>query len=181
MTFELKIDENDYLTYQLFVASKSESVKKKRSRNKIIVPIVYIVLAVYGFYQNNLLMGISFCGFAILWFFIYPLWERNNYIRHYKNFIKENYKDSFGKSAFLEISNEHIFVKDEFSEAKVSTSEIQEIYEIPTTIFIRMKAGKTFILPKDKIAEIKSLKSVLTELATFLKINYVSDENWKWK
>jgi hypothetical protein len=72
-------------------------------------------------------------------------------------------------------------VKDEFSETKISTSEIEEIYEIPTTIFIRMKAGKTFILPKDKIAEIKSLKSVLTELSNFLKINYVSDENWKWK
>jgi hypothetical protein len=181
MTFELKIDENDYLIYQLFVASKSESVKKKRSRNKIIVPIVYIVLAVYGFYQNNLLMGVSFCDFAILWFFIYPLWDRNNYVRHYKNFIKENHKDSFGKSAFLEISNEHVFVKDEFSEAKISTSEIEEIYEIPTTIFIRMKAGKTFILPKDKIAEIKNLKSVLTELSNFLKINYISDENWKWK
>ena len=181
MTFEFKIDENDYLTYQLFVASKSESVKKKRSRNKIIMPILYLVLGASGFYQNNLLMGILFCVFAVLWFFIYPLWERNNYIRHYKNFIKENHKDSFGKSAFLEINKEHIFVKDEFSETKISTSEIEEIYEIPTTIFIRMKAGKTFILPKDKIAEIKSLKSVLTELSNFLKINYVSDENWKWK
>jgi hypothetical protein len=126
-------------------------------------------------------MGILFFVFALLWFFIYPLWERNNYIRHYKNFIKENHKDSFGKSAFLEINKEHIFVKDEFSEAKISTSEIEEIYEIPTTIFIRMKAGKTFILPKDKIAEFKSLKSVLTELANFLKINYVNDENWMWK
>ena len=181
MTFEFKIDENDYLIYQLFVASKSESVKKKRRRNKIIMPILYLALGAFVFYQNNHLMGILFCVFAVLWFFIYPLWERNNYIRHYKNFIKENLKDGFGKSAFLEISNEHIFVKDEFSEAKISTSEIEEIYEIPTTIFIRMKAGKTFILPKDKIAEIKSLKSVLTELSNFLKINYISDENWKWK
>jgi hypothetical protein len=44
-----------------------------------------------------------------------------------------------------------------------------------------MKAGKTFILPKDKIVEIKSLKSVLEKLTNFLKINYVRDENWKWR
>jgi hypothetical protein len=181
MTFELKIDENDYLTYQLFVASKSATIQRKRKRNKIILPIFYLVLGASGFYQNNHLMGILFCVFAVLWFFIYPLWDRNNYIRHYKNFIKENLKDGFGKSAFLEISNEHIFVKDEFNETKVSTREIDEIYEISTTIYIRMKKGKTFIIPKDKIAEIENLKSVLTELANFLKINYVVDENWKWK
>ena len=181
MTFELKIDENDYLTYQLFVASKSESVKKKRKRNKIIMPILYLVLGASGFYQNNLLMGILFCVFAVLWFFIYPLWERKNYIKHYKNFIRENYKDAFGKSAILEISDKTIFIKDELSEAKVSTSEIQEIYEIPTTIFIKMKAGKTLILPKDKIASIQELKLELTKLATFLKISYVSDENWIWR
>jgi hypothetical protein len=181
MTFELKIDENDYLTYQHFVASKSESVKKKRKRNKIIMPILYFVLGATGFYQNNLLMGILFSVFAVLWFFIYPLWERKNYIKHYKNFIRENYKDAFGKSAILEISDKTIFIKDELSEAKVSTSEIQEIYEIPTTIFIKMKAGKTLILPKDKIASIQELKLELTKLANFLKISYVSDENWIWR
>jgi hypothetical protein len=63
MTFELKIDENDYLTYQLFVASKSESIKKKRNRNKIIMPILYLALGAFVFYQNNLrYLGISCTG-----------------------------------------------------------------------------------------------------------------------
>jgi hypothetical protein len=181
MTFELKIDENDYLTYQLFVASRSKTIKRKRNRNKIIVPIFYLVLGAYSFYQSNPLLGVFFCVFAVLWFFIYPLWDRNNYIKHYKNFIQENYKDAFGKSAFLEISDKTIFIKDELSEAKVSTSEIQEITEIPTTIYIRMKAGKTLILPKDKIASIQELKSELIRLSTVLKISYVSDENWVWR
>jgi len=181
MTFELKIDENDYLTYQLFVASKSATIQRKRKRNKIIVPIFYLVLGASGFYQKNHLMGILFCVLAVLWFFIYPLWERNNYIKHYKNFIQENYKNAFGKSAFLDISDQTIIIKDELSEAKVSTSEIQEIYEIPTTIFIRMKAGKTLILPKEKIATIQELKTELISLADVLKISYVSDENWVWK
>lgn len=181
MTFELKIDENDYLTYQLFVASQSKTIKRKRKRNKIIVPIFYLVLGVFGFYQSYRSLGVLLCVLAVLWFFIYPLWERNNYIKHYKNFIQENYKDAFGKSAFLEISNQTIFIKDELSEAKVSTSEIQEITEIPTTIYIRMKAGKTLILPKDKIASIQELKSELIRLATVLKISYISDENWVWR
>ncbi len=181
MTFELKIDEKDYLTYQLFVASQSKSIKRKRNRNKVIIPILYILIGVFGLYNNFYLMGILFCVFAVLWFFLYPLWERNNYIKHYKNFIQENYKDAFGKSAFLEISDKTIFIKDEFSESKVSTSKIIEIYEIPTSIYIRMKTGKTFILPKDKIASIDELKLELINLATNLKISYVRDEKWTWK
>lgn len=181
MTFELKIDENDYLIYQLFVASQSKTIKRKRNRTKIIIPILYLLIGAYGFIQSTFLMGVLFCVFALLWFFFYPLWERTNYVKHYKKFIQENYKDAFGKSAILEISDKIIFIKDEFSESKVSSSEIYEIYEIPTTIYIRMKAGKTLILPKDKIATIQELKSELKRLTTILKINYISDENWVWR
>ncbi len=181
MTFELKIDENDYLTYQLFVASQSKTIKRKRKRNKIIIPILYAMIGVFGFYQSFRSLGVLLCVLAVLWFFLYPLWDRNNYIKHYKNFIRENYKDAFGKSAFVEISGKTILIKDEFSESKVNTSEIKAIYEIPTMIFIRMKAGKTFIFPKDKIASIQTLKSELIRLAAILKISYVLDENWVWR
>lgn len=181
MTIELKIDENDYLNYQLFVASQSKTIKRKRNRNKIIIPILYLLIGTSGFYNNSIFMGIVFCIFAVLWFFLYPLWERNNYIKHYKNFIQENYKDAFGKSAFLEISDKTIFIKDEVSDSKLLTSEIKEIYEIPTSIYIRMKAGKTLILPKSKIPSIQELKSELIRLSSVLKINYISDENWVWK
>lgn len=181
MTFELKIDENDYLTYQLFVASQSKSIQRKRKRGKIIVPILYLLIGIYAYYNNSTLTGVLFCVFAVLWFFLYPIWERNNYIRHYKNFIQENFKEAFGKIAILEINDKTIFIKDEFNESKVSTTEINEIFEIPTLILIRLKGGKTFILPKDKIAEIQEIKSDLKRLAELLKISYVSNDKWIWR
>ena len=96
-------------------------------------------------------------------------------------FIKENYKDRLGRTATLEFNNDFILAKDNGSESKVLTTELEEICEIPTTIFVRLKGGQSFILPKDKIENFDNVKARLRELATYLKIKYETDEKWEWK
>lgn len=181
MTIELRIDENDYLTHQLFAASKSERIKRKRRRNKIIVPIIYAFLGSLFLIQERNSLAIMFFIFAFFWFLFYPFWEKHRYIKHYKGFIKENLKDTLGRSTILEFNYEFIIAKDDSSEAKVFTTEVEEINEIPSTIFIRFKGGHSFILPKNKIADIDSVKAYLKDLASNLKIKYEIEENWKWK
>ncbi len=181
MTIDYKIDENDFLTHQLFVASKSDRIKKKRKRTKVILPLIYFAFGLLFLYEDKFSLTITFFIIGLLWFFIYPLWERQHYINHYKGFIKENYKDRLGKSATLQLNDDFIIARDNGSESKVLTKELEEINEIPLTIFVRLKGGQSFILPKDKIANIDNVKTRLKELATFLKINYDLDEQWKWK
>jgi hypothetical protein len=181
MTIDYKIDENDFLTHQLFVASKSSRIKRKRRRNKLIVLVIYAVLGILLFIENKYFLSIIFLAIGILWFFIYPIWEKRHYIKHYKEFIKENYKDRLGRNTRLEISNDYILAKDNGSESKILTTELEEIHEIPTTIFIRLKGGQSFILAKDKIANVDAVKATLKELAAYLKIKYITDEKWEWK
>jgi hypothetical protein len=181
MTIDYKIDENDFLTHQLFVASKSDRIKKKRQRSRVIVPLIYVAFGVLFFIEDNLPLSIIFFIIGILWFFIYPIWERRHYIKHYKGFIKENYKDRFNRIATLEFNNDFILAKDNGSESKILTTEIDEINEIPSSIFVRLKGGQSFILPKDKIADIANITSRLKELTAYLKIKYDNDEKWEWK
>lgn len=181
MTIDYRIDENDFLTHQLYLASKSERIKKKRKRNRLIVPIIYFVFSLLSFFQGGLSLAVIFFIIAPLWFFIYPLWERRYYKKHYQGFIQENYKDRLGKTASLELSKDFILVKDRGSESKVLTTEISEINEIPTTIFVRLKGGQSFILPKDKITNIDYVTIRLKELAIYLKVEYNIDEKWEWK
>lgn len=181
MTIDYTIDENDYLTHQLFVASKSAYIKKKRQRNKIIIPLIYIGLGFLGLLENNISLAIFFFIIGVLWFFIYPLWEKLYYIKNYMSFINENYKDRFGRTATLEFNNEYFLAKDNVSESKVLTTELEEICEIATTIFIRLKGGQSFILPKGKITDLDKVKARLKELADYLKIKYEIDEKWEWK
>ncbi|HTO37026.1 MAG TPA: YcxB family protein [Brumimicrobium sp.] len=181
MTIEYNLDENDLLNHQLFVASKSDRIKKKRKRSKIILPILYTVFALILLYDGKHIMSILFLIFAILWFSLYPIWEKRHYVKHYQNFIREHNKAPQERSVTITFGNDFILAIDKENESKISTKEIEEINEIPTTIFVRLKGGKSFILPKEKIANLDQLKTSLKELADYLKIQYLTDDNWEWK
>lgn len=181
MTIEYKIDENDFLTHQLFIASKSDRIKRKRQKNKIILPLIYLAFGLLFLFQEKGFLTILFLIIGLLWFFIYPIWERQHYINHYAGFIKENYKERLGRNVTLEFNNDFIVAKDNGSESKVLTKELEAICEIPTIIFVRLKGGQSFILPKNKLADLDNVKARLNELANYLKIKYETNENWEWK
>src|SRR5690606_36275250 len=134
---EYKIGENDFLTHQLFLASKSERITRKRQRNKIIWPLIYSGFGLVFLFQDRISFSIIFFIIGPLWFFIYPLWERRLYIKHYQGFIKENYKGRLGRTATLEFTDDYILARDNGSESKVLVTELEDVCEIPTTIFVR--------------------------------------------
>ncbi len=181
MTINYKIDENDFLSYQLFAASKSDRIRKKRLRSKVTVLLIYAALGLLFFYQEEIFLTIVLFLIGLLWFFIYPIWERSRYVKHYQGFIRENYQGRFGRIANLEFSNDYIIAKENGNEGKILTTELEEINEIPTAIFVRLKGGQSIIIPKDKITNIDNVKVFLKELAANLKIKYNAEENWKWK
>lgn len=54
MMIDYKIDECDFLTHQLFVASKSDRIKKKRQRSKIIVSLIYLAFGFLFLLQDKI-------------------------------------------------------------------------------------------------------------------------------
>lgn len=176
-----KKEEKDFLTYHLFTASKSERIKKKRRRNKISFPIYCLAFGVLPFSRGEYLWGIGFTLVGVLWFFLYPLWEKGIYVKHYKGFLSENIKEANESDVTLKIEDDFIEAKTDTSESKISTKEIEEINEIPHAIYIRLKSAQSFIIPKDKIKEVDALLIRLKELAKSLNINYNIYNNWSWK
>ncbi len=181
MTVDYKIDENDFLTYQLYMASNSERIRKRRQRNKVMVPGLYAAMAIVFLFMDKTSLAIIFFIIAVLWYFFYPFYERKHHYNHFKGLIRENYKERLDRSGTLEINNNFILVKDDGSESKLLTKEIEGIDEIITTIFVRLKTGQAFILPKDKIKDLDLLINRLKELANHLNIVYKTDLNWVWK
>ncbi len=181
MQVDFKVDENDFLMHQLFVASRSARIKKKRQRSRIVVPLFYAAIGFFFLAENQYPVAAGFLMFALLWFFLYPYWDRRRYVNHYRKFIKENYAGRLGRTATLALSDDFIIAKDDGSESKVLTTEIEQINEIPTTIFVRLKGGQSFILPKDKIENVPMLITRLKELANHLGITYEEDAKWEWK
>lgn len=181
MTIQFSIDADDFLTHQLFIASRSTRIQKKRRKSQVILPLIYVTLGLIALVQSSIFLAILFFMVAVLWYFIYPLWERQHYVKHYKEFIAENYKNRLGQMATVDFSDDFILAKDNVSESKVLTKEIEEICEIPSLILIKLTSGPSFVLPKNKIANCDSLQSFLQRLAHRLNIKYEVSETWEWK
>lgn len=118
---------------------------------------------------------------GILWYSLFPLYERKRYLKHYQEFIKENYKDRFKGKFSLEISSSIVVAADGVNESRTKATEITEIVELPTLILIRIRGGHSFILPKSEFNDVEKLKSDLISLANTLEIRYINQLKWFWK
>ena len=181
MKIEYIIDENDFLRYHLYSASKSARINKTRKRNRIIIPVLYAIFAAIVFYWQAYTVAIAMFIAGILWFFFYPIYEKRRYFKHYMNFVRENYKNRLERIVTFEIDSDYIYSRDEWNDNKIQKSEIESITEIKDDIFVKLLTGHSIVLPKGAIGNIEELKSTLKELAFNLGISYTKDLNWEWK
>ena len=73
----------------------------------------------------------------------------------------------------LEISDDYIQAKDDKNEGNVSTSEIESIDETETMLFITLKGGDAFIIPKNELKNPDNVRKRLIELSEYLNVPFV--------
>ena len=94
MKFEYALDENDFLQYQLYTATKLRSNKRNRMKSRLIPAAMVLLYGLYQYYLNPAQMGVSVYPIvALLWFFFHPYYSRYRYRKHYETNIEENYKE----------------------------------------------------------------------------------------
>lgn len=181
MTLTYTLSPGDYLNYHLFVASLSETLKEQRKRNRIIWSIVLVCLAFVFYGDNDRLLASYFFFLAILFAFFYPYYSSWRYKEAYKEYIHESYKNRFNKVSNITINSQQIHEIDENSETKISTLEIDKIYETAEYFFIKLKSNQSVIIPKLKTANVDLLKTELESIADERHILFIEMKNWKWK
>lgn len=181
MKINYEVTENDLLTYQLFSASKSKEINKKRSKNTLLWPSVYIVCGILAFIPTHRINGsLLFFAGAILWIIFYPVWERKHYVSHYLNFVRDRQKGQIGVKSTIEFTDDFLTANSDESESKILYSLITEINEIPSLIIIHLKGGQALLL-SEYAPGIDQLKPKLHEIANRFDIEYRVDLSWKWK
>lgn len=177
MTLEYKIDEQDFLDFQLFTASKSDRINKKKRNGWILLTIGSIVVALYFYLNENVAMTIYFGLVAIACGLFYPKYFKWKYKKHYKTYIKENYSKRFGQIEALEINNDYIFSKDKTGEGKINISEIERVDETDNHFFLKISTGLSLIIPKKELENVDELRENFKEIG--LTVN--NETNWTWK
>ena len=173
---KLKLDEADYLAYQLYTASKSPLVAKKKRNGWILSPLIFLLLATLFYSSKNYALVVYFFVSAVLTAILFPHYFKWRYKRHYKKHIKTHYQKRFGQEAELNFTSNGVFYKDETGEGKINLSEIKQANETATHFFVELKIGNSLLIPK---RELTSIEEFQAELAA-LKIDIINENDWKW-
>lgn len=176
------VSPEDYLTYQLYMASKSKEIRTKRRRNWLLMPSIYLIFAVLAYFlgkQKNI--ALVFSIMATLWLILYPLYTRWIYKDKFKKAIIKNNKEIFGKKVSLKIEDKFLFITDTVNSSKLKLSEITSIHEISSHIFLKLKKGSSIIIPKLELNNSKELSQMIHAVSKSTGVKIVKELKWKWK
>lgn len=181
MNIAYNLERKDFIEYQLFTASKSETIKKSWQKSRIRIPIVYFILGLILFVLADIIFALVFIGIGAAWYFFYPSFMRKRYLRHFERYVDENLKNRFGKHVSLIFGEEFIDTTDYMGESKLKINEITEVNEIDNYIFLKFSSGESLIIPKIIINQKNEFNNFIKNLVQKLKIQHNVDLNWKWR
>ena len=176
-----KLSKNDYLQHLLYSASKTSTVIQKRRRSKIILPIIYLSVAIFGFIQGNIFLIIAMIVMSALWYWWFPNWERKQYIQQYNKYLDKNMMDEIGKEITLEFSPKEIIQTEKSQVFQISYYQIRGWYETSFGVYIGLEDGYTIIIPKNGEEEISEIKSIVFNNNEGIEIQETLDLDWEWK
>jgi hypothetical protein len=180
MEFKTTLKKDDYVTYHLFQASQTESLKKRRYRHWFGVPVVYFVTG----YLLKLLNGPEsvqwlFYLTGVVWFILYRFYSKWAIRRFITRQIGEKYADIVDKEGVLNVNDKELSLKNDDNALKVNYKEIKKIYELSSHFLIELENGFTLILPK-KTENINVLLECVKEISKKSEQPIIDKLNWRW-
>ena len=176
MTLEFELNEQDFLDFQLFTASQSRRINKRKRNGWILVTGCFIIISVFFYSEYNVFLAVYFGIVAIISGLFYPKYFIWRHKKHYKTFIKENYSCRIGEINHIEIDDQVIFSKNKTGESTLNISEIEKIDETEKHFFVKIKGGLAYIIPKYKIQNSDEVRAKFESL----RFN-VNKAIYKWK
>ena len=177
----MKLNENDYLTYQLYTASKSPVTKKSRNRQRWWITFIFAGLAFLLFSNENQVLGYYFLACSILTFLFFPAYSKGHYKRHYLKHIRHHFKNLFENESNIHFEDDFIYIKSNADESKINLTEIEVVNEIADYYFLQLKSGRSIIIPKYKTTEGEDLSRSIKSLIEQNRIPHNIELDWKWK
>lgn len=180
LTLNYHLTKEDHLAFQLYDASTSERIRKKRRYSRLRVPIVYLILGAVLIWAALLEFGLLMMVIGALWYFIYPKYEAKRYKKHFQEYVDENFKEKHNEAAKLELDMEHIYGSSSLGESKIKVSEVDRIEETSEHIFIRVGA-MGFVVPKRKVDDLNELNAWVNKVVAQYGVPHNVNLNWKWE
>jgi len=181
MNIKITLDADDYLTYHLYRASKSPTLKKRRLIHWFSVPLAYIVTGIAFVYLNGAeIVRLIFFVTAGVWIFVYPFYSKWAIRRFLIRQVNDKFADILGKEGSLKIMEKKIVAKSHDASLDIPYTEIKDIIELPQHILVGLNSGPSLILPRQKVPE-DALSAAIKEISRNSGIAVTDETLWVWR
>jgi len=181
MKVAFTLSETDLLTHQLFAASKSKRVQKRRAKGKLFLLLIYMAVGLFIWERNGIVTGAVFFLVCLPLYLLYNYMERKQYVTHFKTYVQDVYKDRATTTTSIDIEERIITMRDGTNESTVPLSEVEVIYEIGSLYSLALNTGQSIVIPKTNVTPDDNLSPFMKALADRLGIPYQQELTWKWK
>lgn len=176
---KFKLIEEDVLINQLYRASVTKSIIKRRRFYRILVPILYLLLSTIQFLSGDIDVPIIFIIIAIIWFLFYPRYSKRRYRKYYINWIKENSSGVLDREVTIGLNEEKLTISDEMKETTMLLEEVNSIVEIKNHFLLGLLSGGYIIIPKIDIEG--DVTTLIEQLSHVRSLEIKKSLDWQWK
>jgi hypothetical protein len=177
MKLEYKIEEADYLAFQLYTASQAPQIAKKRVNSHIIITAGLGLLGlIMVSVSTDKTFGLFYLILAIVAGFYYPRYFKWRYKKHYLSHIRHSYKQRIGLMVTLLINDDTMVARDKTGESTLLLSEVEGVTETSAHFFLRFTTGVSIIIPKKNEVESKALTALFNQKS----IPVSTQLSWRW-
>lgn len=166
MTFQTVLSEQDYLNYLLFNSEQSKTVQTRRNRYFILYGIVFFIIALSAYFSGDEELSAVFLVIGVAWVCFFPLFRKNRLNKAYANYVRLNFAKVIGRTATIEITDDHILSTDDVSELRISFKGVAEMIETDQYVYIKCNNNILFIIPKKQV-DSRELLDYLSRIASW--------------
>ncbi len=141
---------------------------------------MYFITGMFLYNKNGPIASAVFFVACIPLYFLHGYMERKQYRKHFTRFIREHFTAVIGKDITIDLNEDNLHIIDE-EDTTLTPTDIEWIGETQSQIIIQSKAGKAFIIPKNKVEGASIFITRLKEIASSASFPYNEELNWKWK
>ena len=175
LQIEYQLDENDFMEFQLFAASQSPLIAKKKRRSWLLLSLASTALTINFIINQGNFLAVYFGVVSASIIMFYPRYINWQYKRHFRKHIRENYVNRFGTIEYLEFHDDHLFVRDKIGEGTINVSEVECVDETPNHFFLKVSTGMSIIIPKNGLSNLDEIRE------EFQRLGIVINNHLDWK
>lgn len=177
MKINFQLSKEDYLILQLYLASQSSSIAKRRKLARWLVPVFYLFFGLFPFLAKNYLFATVFPLGALAWYFLYPAYTRKRYHSYFESSVKDHFENKTNHQYSLQFSDDHLTAVNTEGTDKIKITDIQEMVELSNHLILKFSNHPSLIIPKNAISEMEQFNQ-------FFSKHGIQQENeiyWQWK